>query len=91
MTAEKDRLLRSGDGSEVRGKINWRDTFDVWPYLALTFKLLPWSWRLSFRWEWLPDGRDGYPGQFDFRFSLGPVQGEFGGNWPPFPTERASS
>lgn len=31
-----------------KGRINWRDTFSVWPALTIAFHPLPWTWRLDY-------------------------------------------
>lgn len=68
------------------GAVNWRDSFGVWPYLAVTIKILPWSWRFGCRGKW--DRKQG--GYADFYLWLGPLQIDYGHNHGGFPVERTA-
>lgn len=64
-------------GTAARKRVSWRDTFDVWPYLSITVKLMPWHWR------WNIGGERDY-----WIACLGPLQIDYGHNKGVFPLER---
>lgn len=64
--------------SAARQRVAWRDTFDVWPYLSVTFKVFPWHWRFGFR----------HDGPEMWWVNIGPLQIDYGHNPGFFPLER---
>lgn len=73
---------------------DFRDNALTWPSLTVSLRLLPWEWRLLWRWDSEPsrgddesDPRDRVAGYVDLTAQVGPLRIDYGHNRPAFTWE----